>query len=483
MLARSHIVLLPLTALSTIPLAVAACGTSVAPIEAATPIEGTADGGPGGEGGGAPPPDVPIPTTDIDPCRGQPLPDAEHYVPPGLCARLVGTVRSVRQLTFAPNGDLFAVTGSAIYLMRDRDGDGYFTSAEIAQWASTDGDGMGNNAFLDGGFLYAGSRAGVKRFAYDPSAARGPAGEDVVVGQPTGGHGRRTAKVWGGFLYVDSGSANNATNDTSTSEFDTRRSVIKRFDLSKYAPGTPFQWAAGEIVTQGLRNANGFARNENTGKIYAVVNGLDNLRYKTVDVHADNPGEDIVEVVAGRKYGYPFCFTVQRLVDNGNVIAPGTQLVNSLFNGNPRDDAWCAANASRPTTFVQAHTAPLDIAFFDRQPKGALPEKWRGGAFVAMHGSWNRGPATGYKVVWQPFNPDGTSPMPTSTATATTFPYEIVFGGGNASAPRDGSWSWAGPGGGGEEVRPAGVTVSPIDGALYIASDQGGGIYRVGVKR
>ncbi len=477
MLARSALLLLPVSALAAFPLLAAACSKATA-IEAATPIEGVDAGGIAAGDGPAG-----VPTTDRDPCRGQPLPDDQHHVPAGLCARLVGTVPGARQLMFAPNGDLFAATGTAILRLRDLDEDGYYTPQEIVQWAAVDTTSAGNNAALENGYLYVGSRTGVKRFAYDPLAAKGGAGEDVVVGQPTGGHGRRTVKIWGGSVYVDSGSAGNATNETSTSEYDTRRSLIKRFELSKLAPGRPFQWSDGEIVTVGLRNANGFARNEATGRIYAVINGLDNIHYKNVDIHQDNPGEMIVEIAAGKKYGYPFCFSVQRLVDDGKVIAPGTQLANALFPNNPRDDAWCAANASRPTTFVQAHTAPLDIAFFDRQPKGSLPERWRGGAFVAMHGSWNRAPATGYKVVWQPFNPDGSSPMPTSTASATTFPYEIVFGGGTASAPRDGRWSWAATGGAGEEVRPAGVTVSPIDGALYVASDAGGGIYRIGMKR
>jgi glucose/arabinose dehydrogenase len=235
----------------------------------------------------------------------------------------------------------------------------------------------------------------------------------------------------------------------------------------------------------GLRNANGFARNEITKKIYTVVNGLDNQNYEGQDVHLDNPGEQIAEVAAGKKYGYPFCFTAQRIVKGGNVVAPGTQLWNIGYGGGDTatGDAWCAANSSPPTTFVQAHSAPLDITFFDKQAQGALPEKWRGGAFVAFHGSWNReGQQTGYKVVWQPFNADGTAPLPTSTDKTTTFPYEVVFGGGSVTGgPVDKSWSWSSDTGG-EQVRPAGVAVSPIDGALYVASDQGGFVYRIGVK-
>src|SRR5262249_25634165 len=154
------------------------------------------------------------------------------------------------------------------------------------------------------------------------------------------------------------------------------------------------------------------------------------------------PGEQLVELRPGARFGYPFCFTAQRVVVNGQVIPPGTSLFNQDF-ASGLDDAWCAANADAPATFVQAHSAPLDIAFYDAQPAGALPARWRGGAFVSFHGSWDRGSATGYKVVWVPFDAQGTSPMPSSTTSDTTFLYETVFGGGSAAGPRDGPWSWS----------------------------------------
>ncbi|MDF2692094.1 MAG: L-sorbosone dehydrogenase [Labilithrix sp.] len=423
-----------------------------------------------------------------DPCRGEPLPDAEHFVASGLCARLVSaSIPKIRQIMFAPNGDLFGQSDNGkIWLYRDDDEDGFFTKAEIREWATTGSNG--NNAHVDaaGGYVYAGFDTGVKRFAYDPAATKGGPAEDVVVNVPAGGHSKHTTHVFDGFLYVHSGSAGNATHETdSKTEYDTKRSLIKRFDLSKLTPGTPFNWDDGEAFTVGLRNANGFARNESTKKIYTVVNGLDNQSYDGNDVHLDNPGEQIAELAAGKKYGYPFCFTAQRVVKGGNVVAPGTQLWNMAYGGGTlaAGDAWCAANSSPPTTFVQAHSAPLDITFFDKQAQGALPEKWRGGAFVAFHGSWNReGQQTGYKVVWQPFNADGTAPLPTSTDKTTTFPYEVVFGGGSVTGgPVDKSWSWSSDTGG-EQVRPAGVAVSPIDGALYVASDQGGFVYRIGMK-
>ena len=463
---------------------VAACGDDPAASATNGPDGGTTNnGGPDGSVADS----SSLPLGKGDPCRGQPLPEDQHFVASGLCARLVSVATSgLRQIAFAPNGDMFGQSsGGKIWLFRDEDDDGFFTKQEIHEWA--DSGGNGNNVHIDvaGGYVYAGSNDGVVRFAYDPASMKGGAKEDVVVNQPSGGHSKHTTHVYDGFLYVHSGSAGNATHESnSNSEYDTKRSLIKRFDLSKFTVGKPFEWDEGEPVTVGLRNINGFTRNELTGRIYGVVNGLDEQHYgaANTDVHNDNPGEQVVEIAPGKKYGYPFCFTAQRVVEQGKLIAPGTQLVNKGYAG-AQDDAWCAANSDKPTTFVQAHSAPLDIAFFDKQAQGGLPEKWRGGAFIAFHGSWNRSPATGYKVVWQPFHADGTAPMPTSTNDTTTFPYEVVFGAGTVDGgAQDKAWAWSADSAG-ETVRPAGVAVGPIDGALYIASDQGGFVYRVGIKK
>jgi glucose/arabinose dehydrogenase len=409
------------------------------------------------------------------------------FVAAGLSARLVAVnVAGLRQIAFAPNSDLFGVTAGSIWLFRDGDGDGSYAASEIHEWAQTGGNG--NNAHLDvaSGFLYAGTPTGVKRFAYVAGALTAGASEDVVVGQTADGHQYHTTHVYDGWLYVHSGSSGNVSHESGDGapDYDTKRSLIKRFQLSSFVSGSPFSWDSGQVVVQGIRNNVGFGRNELTGKIYGVVNGVDQLAYKGANVHIDNPGEQVVEIALGKKYGYPFCFTAQRVFDGGDtgaLIPPGTQLVNVGFTGNPHDDAWCAANSTPPTTFIQAHSAPLDIVFFDKQPKGNLPERWRGGAFVALHGSWNRETfQTGYKVVWIPFKADGTAPMPTSTATTTTFPYEVVFGGGKDGVALDGPWTWSEAKATEPSVRPVGVAVSPIDGALFVSSDTSGMLYRIG---
>ena len=409
-----------------------------------------------------------------------PLPRDVHYVTPGLAACWVGRVDGgLRQIAFAPNGDLFGTTSAGtIYRFRDVDHDGRFSPGppETVTWASTGGNGNSSHIDAAGGYLYAGAPDGVSRWKWSPEIDAGGAGEPVVIEEPGGGgHGRHTCHVYDGFLYVQLGSEGNAV-DPMSPEYDTRRSLVKRFDLSKLDPAQPFRWDDGEPFSVGLRNTVGFTRNA-AGRMYGVVNGLDNVTWNDRDVHNENPGEQIVALEKGKRFGYPFCYTAQRLVKDDRVVLAGTQVKSEIFP-SPHDDAWCAMNSDKPTTFIQAHSAPLSIEFFDG-PVGRLPARWKGGAFVALHGSWDRQPPTGYKVVWVPFAPDGTAPMPVSDADGTQFPYEVVLGGGRTGHHVDGPWGW-GVGDQAEPVvRPVGVAVSPIDGSLYVSSDAGSMLYRV----
>ncbi len=442
-----------------------------------------------------------------DPCRGVALPTGQHFVAPGLCARAVALGQGgLRELTFAPNGDLIAVTrDGTIRRYRDRNGNGVFDagSEEIVDWAKTGGDN-GQNCHLDGDYLYCGSQAGVKRWRYGPEVDRGGPAEDVMVGQPGGGnHPFHPTHVYDGWMYVDSGSERN-TMSPMPADYVTDRAVIKRFELKRFVPGEPFRWSDGEVFVRGARNVTGFTR-DSKGRMYGVINGVDDLRYDGQDIHADNPGEYVVELEAGQAYGFPFCFAAQRVVLDGEVTPAGSRLHADAYRNMPlqgivdstKNDAWCAAHMTWPMSLIEAHSAPLDLVVFEG-PDGALPSRWKGGAFISTHGSWDRVPSTGHKVIWLPLDSNGRAEMPESTTTETRFPYEVVFGGGNENGPKDGAWGWESNGEGEAVVRPVGVAVSPLDGALYVTSDDqaisdnpgkpgkatgNGAIYRIALKR
>jgi glucose/arabinose dehydrogenase len=434
-------------------------------------------------------------------CGPRGLPPDRHFVAEGLCARVIAHGQGeLRGLTFAPNGDLVAVTSRGeVRRYRDIDHDGLYAAGapETVVWARTDGDN-GHNCAFDGLDLYCGSKAGVRRWRYTPEIDRGGPGDDVVVGMPEGGrHPTHPVGVWDGFLYVVSGSADNSMSPMPA-DFDTSRNVVKRFALAKLAAAKPWQWKDGEIVVRGVRNVTAMARDPR-GHVIGIDNSFDDIAHGGADVHEDNPGEPIVAIEPGKKYGYPFCFYAQRIVENGVVIAPGTPLASEVKHDTPvfkeiakdikssHDDAWCAANVDRPKSFVQAHSSALGMTFPSPSAPFALADKWRAGAFVALHGSWDREPSTGNKVIWIPFDRGGNAPMPTSTKDATVFAYETVFGGGKYGAPRDGEWSWKLGDAGEDPVRPVGVAISPLDGALYVSSDntagptsaKNGSIYRI----
>jgi glucose/arabinose dehydrogenase len=204
--------------------------------------------------------------------------------------------------------------------------------------------------------------------------------------------------------------------------------------------------------------------------------------YGGEDVHLDNPGERFIELEMGGAHGYPFCFTAQNVVVDETRVPTGTQLATEAADfTNPHDDAWCEENADAPLTFLTAHSAPLDLTFHE-STLGALPDAWQGGAFVTQHGSWNTMPSVGHRVVLVPFE-SGSPLQPEATTDATTFPFPVVFGGGSEGEHKNGTWGWSNGDAGEDPVRPVGVAVSPVDGALYISSDSGGVIYRVGLSQ
>jgi glucose/arabinose dehydrogenase len=457
-----------------------------------SPVEAVSSAGPAAEG-----------SAKDDPCRGLALPESDHYVAEGLCARVVAKHQGrLRQISFASNGVMFGVTtDGSIRRYADRNNDGVFEGDEIIEFARTGGDN-GHNAELDekGGYLYAGTKEGVRRWKWSLELARGGEAEDVVIGQPGGGnHPYHPVHVYDGFLYVDSGSEGNSM-DPMPADYDRERSVIKRFNLASYVPGKPLQWKDGEVFVRGVRNVTGFTRTR-AGKIYGVISGMDDLRYHGEDIHADNPGDAIALFEAGAAHGFPFCVPAVRVVVDGKVLSPGTMIHSEVVSQNPlssgsksnKTDAWCRDNSVAPIGVLQAHASSLSIEFFEG-PDGALPARWKGGAFVALHGSWDREPPTGYKIVWVPFDADGRTKMATTTSSTTTFPYEVVFGGGTNGKHVDGAWGWSVGGDGEDVVRPIGVAISPVDGALYVSSDNkkvtltskgkgDGNIYRIGLRR
>ena len=265
------------------------------------------------------------------------------------------------------------------------------------------------------GALYVAETGRVLRFRYDPGALRASDPRPVVPSLPAGGgHWTRTIAFGpDGRLYVSVGSSCNICK-----EDDARRAAIVRYEAD----------GSGErLFATGLRNAVGLAFQSGTGALWATVNERD---WKGDDL----PPEYITEVKEGGFYGWPECFVAAR-----KVVA------------DDRTAGDRCEKVTLPTLEVQAHSAPLGMAFYTGKQ---FPPDYRGSLFVAYHGSWNRAVPTGYKVVRVPFADGRPSGPVEDFATGWLSNDRKVFG------------------------RPVDVLSAP-DGALYLSDDSGGMIYRI----
>ena len=166
----------------------------------------------------------------------------------------------------------------------------------------------------------------------------------------------------------------------------------------------------------------------------------------TAEQGANEPAEELVQLERGADFGWPYCYfdlSQQKLV-----LAPE-------YGGDGKAIGLCAGKRA-PVAAFPAHWAPNDLAIYDGQQ---FPAPYRGGAFIAFHGSWNRAPSPqgGYNVVFQPLA-DG---KPSGNY--------VVFADGFAGASKE-------PGRAAH--RPSGLAVGP-DGALYVSDDQRGRIWRI----
>src|SRR5262245_21606 len=200
----------------------------------------------------------------------------------------------------------------------------------------------------------------------------------------------------------------------------------------------------------GLRNGEGIAFGA-AGRIFATQHGRDQLRenwprFYTPEQGANEPAEELVQLERGADYGWPYCY--YDLSRRSLLLAPE-------YGGDGKTVGLCAQKRG-PIAAFPAHWAPNDLALYGGQQ---FPAAYRGGAFIAFHGSWNRAPFPqgGYNVVFQPLA-DGKAAGP-----------YVVFANGFAGAVEQ-------PGQAAH--RPSGLAVGP-DGALYISDDQRGRIWRV----
>ena len=321
-----------------------------------------------------------------------------------------------RNMVLAPNGDVFvaSMAEGEIVILRDTNGDGRADKRFIYAKDLEQPFGL---AFR-GNHLYVGNTDAVVRFDYQRGDTEARGKPVKLIDLPSGGHATRNVifNRDGSKMYVATGSDSNVSDETA----QPLRAAITEFNPDGSGRRT---------YGSGLRNPVGLAWNPATGALWTSVNERDGL------------GDDLVpdyitEVTPGAFYGWPFSYIGKHPEPRRRGEHP--ELV---------------ARAIPPSLLLQAHSAALGLVFYDGK---MFPETYRGGAFVALHGSWNRARRTGYKVVHVPMR----NGQPTGG-------YDDFAAGWAPSDTAREVWG-----------RPVGLLVLP-DGSLLISDDGNGVIWRV----
>src|SRR5258706_8129611 len=320
-----------------------------------------------------------------------------------------------RWLTVAPNGDIFlADTGAGeIIVMRDPQHTGAAQQREIFVSGMKRPFGI---VFRED-YVYVGNMNELVRFRYDPKTSKRLGEKEHLLDLPSGGHDTRSVafSADGKHLFVAVGSDSNI----ETGE-DPRRAAVTICDPDgKNA----------RLYATGLRNPVGRALVPVTGEVWTTVNERDELG-------DDLPPDYFTSLKDGGFYGWPYSYIGSNV--DARVKPQKPELV---------------ARAIIPDVLLGAHVAPLQFAFYTGKK---FPESYRGGAFVAEHGSWNRQTRSGYQIAFVAFKNGKPSadPVPFMTGLVPDPTGTDVSG------------------------RPVGVAVAP-DGSLLVSDDGAGVIYRI----
>ncbi|MFC5067727.1 PQQ-dependent sugar dehydrogenase [Flaviflagellibacter deserti] len=393
-----------------------------------------------------------IPTVHIAEARGwpegtQPKPAA------GLTVTAFATgLTHPRTVLTLPNGDVLVtetdapprpddrkgIRGWIMGMVMKRAGSGNPSANRISLLRDADGDGRAETraAFLQGlnspfgmalvgNEFYVANTDAVVRFPYNEGDTEIKAPGVKIADLPAGTINHHWTKDLiasrdGSKLYATVGSNSNVAENGM--EAETNRAAVLEIDR-----------ATGEarLFASGLRNPNGLAWEPTTGALWVAVNERD-------EIGSDLVPDYMTSVQDGGFYGWPYSYFGQNV--DVRVDPPRPDLV---------------AKAIKPDYALGTHTASLGLTF---NTGSLFPAEYAGGAFVGQHGSWNRNPRSGYKVIFVPFTNGKPSGPPKDVLTGFIGEDDTALG------------------------RPVGVALDKA-GALLVADDVGNSVWRVAPER
>ena len=313
-------------------------------------------------------------------------------------------------------------SANRITLLRDADGDGV---AELKTPFMTGLNSPFGMALLDGQ-LYIANTDALVRVPYTEGATKITAKPELVVKLPGGGnHWARNVipAEDGRTLYVSVGSSSNIAENGLAAERN-RAAILQVWPKEKTY----------RVFAAGLRNPNGMALVPGTNRLWTVVNERDMLG-------SDLVPDYLTAVELGDHFGWPWYYW-------------GGYVDNRVEPKNPELQQY----SKRPDYALGPHVAALGLTF---AADARLGDRFARGAFIGEHGSWNRSPLSGYKVVFVPFTPAG-------WPVAGSKPVDVLTGFVDADGKAHG--------------RPVGV-ITDKTGALLVADDVGNAIWRVSAEK
>ena len=383
---------------------------------------------------------------------------------PGFSAvTVVDSLGRNRHLVVNTNGDIYVKLarlndGKGIVVLREKAGG---TAAVVKSFANYTGTGI---AFKNG-YLYSSSDSIVYRYKLNESGeVIAPDAPEIIVKGLLSRRSHSTKSIAldnAGNIYVNIGAPSNSCQ------------VQERANGSKGADPCPLLDSAGGIwqfradklnqtysdgvrYATGTRNIVGLDWNNTTNELYAMQHGRDNFYQNWPELYdsvesAELPAEEFLLVKKGSNFGWPYCYYDQ--LQKKKILAPE-------YGGNKTTQGRCEG-MDNPIIGFPGHWAPNALLFYTGN---MFPEKYRNGAFIAFHGSWNRAPLKqkGYQVIFVPMK--NGQPSGDWEVFADGF-----IGAPEIAVPRD------------AQYRPCGLAQGK-DGSLYISDSVKGRIWKIVYK-
>jgi len=345
-----------------------------------------------------------------------------------VVTKFADKLENPRNTYIAPNGDIFVVESGTrmsknqITMFQDKDKDGKYESRNVLISGLSQPYGM----LIIGNTFYIANTEGVYTYPYKAGQMKLEGKGKKILELPAGGYNNHwtrnlIANADNSKIYVSVGSGSN--NGENGMENEVRRAAI--LEINPDGTGE-------KLYAEGLRNPVGMDWNPATKELWTAVNERDDLGDGLVPDY-------ITSVKRGGFYGWPYSYFGQ--IEDPRMKGQKPELVK---------------RALVPDVPVGAHTASLGLAF---NTGNQFPAKYKNGAFVGQHGSWNRSKLSGYKVLFVPFK-DGKPGQPEDFLTGFVF---------NEDKSR-------------VHGRPVDVTMMP-DGSLLVNDDSGNTLWQISVKK